>query len=101
MKFALGAALVIMFLSGCATQRFDVNRPIGPLGEPTLDTSQAFFIEGLGQDTMVDAAAVCGGAERIASVEVEETFLDGFLGFLSAGIYTPRTARVYGLIPAS
>ncbi len=97
MKHLIGAILLAGLLSSCATQRFNVNAPVGPAGEPTLDTSQAFFIEGLGQNTMVDAAEVCGSAENIASVEVEETFLDGLLGFLSAGIYTPRTARVYCL----
>ena len=98
MKPVLIAAVACILLSGCATQRFDINKPIGPAGEPTLDTSQAFFIEGLGQESLIDAAEICGGVERIARVETEETFLDGLLGFLSAGIYTPKTARVYCLL---
>ena len=31
----------------------------------------------------------------IIKVETEHTFLDGFLNFLSSGLYTPRVARVY------
>ena len=97
MKSVLGAVFLIAILSGCATQRFTVNAPVGPANAATSETSQAFFIEGLGQETVLDAAEVCGGAQNVASVEVEETFLDGLLGVLTGGIYTPRTARVYCL----
>lgn len=97
MKGILGAALLTVLLSSCATQRFTINAPVGPANAPTLETSQAFFVEGLGQDVVLNAAEVCGGAQNVASVEVQETFLDGLLGGLTFGIYTPRTARVYCL----
>ena len=98
MNKALWAALVIVLLAGCSTQRFDVNAPIGPDGQPTLENSQPFFVGGIGQEQEVNAAEVCGGADLVASVETEQTFLDGLLGFLSGNIYTPRTARVYCLL---
>lgn len=97
MKHLFGAVLVTVLLSGCATQRFDINSPVSPAGQATLDTSQAFFVGGIGQNTIVDAAEVCGGADKVAGVETELTFLDGLLSGLTGGIYSPRTARVYCL----
>ena len=91
-----GAILLAVLLGGCATQRFDVNGPVGPNAQPSLETSQPFFISGIGQTATVDAAQVCGGANKVARIETETTFLDGLLSAL-VGIYTPRTARVYCL----
>jgi len=95
MKTLLSAVLVIMVLSGCATQSFDVNPPVGPSDQATLDTSQTFFVGGIGQSATVDAAEVCGGAENVARIETEMSFLDGLFAGLTGSIYSPRTARVY------
>lgn len=97
MKHLLGVFLVTVVLSGCATQSFDVNPPVGPLSQPTLEEDQAFFVEGIGQESVINAAEVCGGAANVARVEVEQDALDSVLAFLTGGIYTPRTARVYCL----
>lgn len=80
-------------LAGCATQTFTVN----PKGNRSLrsEDSQTFFINGIGQEQMANAAKVCGGASRINRVQVQQTFLDGFLGSITFGLYTPRTARVF------
>ena len=97
MKAILGAVLLIAVLSGCATQRFEVNGAVAPTTQADLEESQPFFLYGIGQDSTVDAAEVCGGAANIASVEVEQNALDSVLAFLTGSIYTPRTARVYCL----
>ena len=94
MKHLIGAILLAGLLSSCATQSFDINPAVGPVGEPALETSQPFFIGGIGQTATLDAARICGGADKIARVETETTFLDGLLSAI-AGIYSPRTARVY------
>ncbi|OEE65421.1 lipoprotein bor [Enterovibrio norvegicus] len=88
------AVLVVgaLMLSGCAQQTFVVNDKQGNLEEETM---QSFFVAGIGQKKTIDAASVCSGAENVAKVEVQQTFLDGFLGFVTFGIYTPRDARVY------
>ncbi len=97
MKSVLGAAFLIAIFSGCATQRFEVNGAVAPTTQADLEESQPFFLYGVGQDSTVDAAEVCGGAANIASVEVEQNALDSVLAFLTGNIYTPRTARVYCL----
>lgn len=94
-KLMLVAALVIM--GGCATQTFTVNDDGSTSGTPTRQSMQPFFVGGIGQTQEMDAEEICGGAENIAKVEVQLRFLDGFLGFITSGIYTPRTARVYCL----
>ena len=51
------------------------------------------FLE-LGRKT-VDAAKICGGAENVVKTETQQTFVNGLLGFITLGIYTPLEARVY------
>lgn len=85
------ASIATAILSGCATQRFEMNPGAGT---NRLDDAQTFFISGLGQTQTVDAAKICGGAAKVRSVETETTFLNGLLGSLTFGIYTPRQARV-------
>jgi hypothetical protein len=87
--------MAALMLNGCATQSFQINSAIAP-AQPTYEDRQAFFIGGLGQTQTLNVKETCGGdTGKIARVEAEQTFLDGFLGFLSWGIYTPRMARVY------
>jgi hypothetical protein len=86
-------ALLALLLSGCASQTFTINGSTN--AEPTTQTSQHFFIHGLGQERTTDAATLCGGAENIVKVEVQQTFVNGLLGVITWGIYTPRDAMVY------
>ena len=48
-----------------------------------------------GQKKTVDAAKICGGAENVVKTETQQTFVNGLLGFITLGIYTPLEARVY------
>ena len=47
-----------------------------------------FFVSGIGQKKTVDAAKICGGAEMLKT-ETQQTFVNGLLGFITLGIYTP------------
>jgi hypothetical protein len=58
-------------------------------------TQEAFFISGLGQEQVTDAAKVCGGAENVIKVEAQHNFVNGLLGWITFGIYTPRDEKVY------
>ena len=41
----------------------------------------------------VDAAKIyCGGAENVVKTETQQTFVNGLLGFITLGIYTPLEA---------
>ena len=93
MKKLMIAVVASVILSGCAQQTFTINKDISE--KPQQTTTHHFFVSGIGQTKTVDAAAVCGGADKVVRTEVQQTFADGFLGFITLGIYTPRDARVY------
>ena len=84
-----------LLLSGCATQKFTLHQ--NSTNTANVDDMQAFFLNGIGQIQRINAASICGGANKVAHVEVQQTFIDGFLGMLTWGIYTPRSARVFCL----
>ena len=41
----------------------------------------------------VDATKICGGAENVVKNETQQTFVNGLLGFITLGIYTPLEAH--------
>ena len=92
-KEILSLVFAILLMSGCAAQTFNINGSTGEV--PTDQKSQTFFISGLGQEKVTDAAKICGGADKVVKVEAQHTFINGLLGFVSFGIYTPRDAKVY------
>ena len=50
------------------------------------------FLE-LGEKKTVDAAKICGGAENVVKTKAQQTFVNGLLGFITLGIYTPLEAQ--------
>lgn len=88
-----GIVVLSLVLTSCATQSYVVNG--GGDTVPTQETMQPFFVSGLGQTQEIDAAAICGRADKVARVESHMNFLNGLLGGLTFGIYTPRQAKVY------
>ena len=42
-------------------------------------------------------AKICGGAENVVKTETQQTFVNGLLGFITLGIYTPLEAHYYVL----
>ncbi|MBN3561771.1 Bor family protein [Aliamphritea spongicola] len=93
MNKILLALTAAAFISGCSTQTFNINGTTQ--APPQTEDSQVFFINGIGQEKSTNAAEICGGADKVIKVETQETFVNGFLGFITLGIYTPRDARVY------
>lgn len=89
----LSILIALIVLSGCATQSFMVNNERG-VESYTVEKRQNFFVAGIGQEEELDATEICGGSDNIMKVSSRLTFVDGFLGFLTQGIYTPRTATV-------
>ena len=65
------------------------------VGSGNKETITIIFAERLelGEKT-VDAAKICGGAENIVKTETQQTFVNGLLGFITLGIYTPLEARI-------
>ncbi|MBN1087391.1 lipoprotein bor [Erwinia aphidicola] len=93
MKKILVVAVLSLTVTGCAQQSFKLNN--GVTVNPQETKTAHFFVSGIGQSDAIDAAKVCGGADKVVKTEVQQTFVNGLLGFVTLGIYTPREARVY------
>lgn len=78
-------------LGACSKQTFDLG---GGGSRVAQDATSTFFVNGIGQQHTINAAQICGGKGNVASVEVEQTFVNGLLGAVTGGIYTPRQYRV-------
>ncbi len=92
-KSVVAIAVAGVLLVGCANQSFNVAGAGN--AAPRVEDSQTFWVSGIGQQKSVDAAKVCGGADKVAAVNVEQSGQDVLLGIVTLGIYTPRTARVF------
>ena len=93
MKKMLLATALALLITGCAQQTFTVqNKPAAVAPKETI--THHFFVSGIGQKKTVDAAKICGGAENVVKT-ANQTFVNGLLGFITLGIYTPLEARVY------
>ena len=95
MKKMLLATALALLITGCAQIMLTVpNKPAAVAPKETI--THHFFVSGIGQKKTVDAAKICGGAEKMLSkTETQQTFVNGLLGFITLGIYTPLEARVY------
>ena len=93
MKKLFFASMLTILASGCATQTFDMNGR--GVSVPDRQKMQVFYISGIAQKQSINAARVCGGVRKVAKVETQLSFVDGLLGAVTLGIFTPRTAKVY------
>ena len=90
----IGLVVASIALTGCARTKFHLQEDSGDAVE-TYNRGQPYFIHGIGQRKNIDAAAICGGADNVVRTETQWTFLNIVVGIITAGIYTPRQARVY------
>ncbi|WP_130802425.1 Bor family protein [Acinetobacter ihumii] len=93
MKKLIFVSLISLLSSGCATQTYLLSNEGN--SAPSYNKMQAFFVSGIGQEKEIDAAKICGGADKVSKVQTKITFLNGLLGQISYGVYTPRQILVY------
>ena len=88
------ATALALLITGCAQQTFTVqNKPAAVAPKETI--THHFFVSGIGQKKINDAAKICGGAENVKT-ETQQTFFKCDCSvFITLGIYTPLEARVY------
>lgn len=85
LKKAAISALAVMMLAGCYKVTYVSDKPMGE----TQTGSQSFFIFGLAGQANINVPQMCpNGAARLI---VQQTFVDGLLGAITFGIYTPRS----------
>ena len=83
--------LMTISLSSCYVMSFDVGK--GAKVGVTQSKKNHYLIQGLIPLSTVDVKEMSAGASDY-SVTIEHSFLDGFLQFLTAGIYTPNSVTV-------
>ena len=86
------ATALALLITGCAQQTFTVQNK--PAKIPRNHHPSFLRFWNWAEET-VDAAKICGGAENVVKTETQQTFVNGLLGFITLGIYTPLEARVY------
>ena len=91
-KMLLATALASAYYRMCSTDVYCSNKPAAVAPKETI--THHFFVLAWAEET-VDAAKICGGAENVVKTETQQTFVNGLLGFITLGIYTPLEARVY------
>jgi hypothetical protein len=90
------ATSVSIALAGCANATFnftDTERAAD--AQPMTEHRQANFFSGFGQQQTINAAKVCGGIDKVVSVDVDQSFLDAVIATVTLGIYTPLSGRVF------
>ena len=92
MKKMLLATALFSYYRMCSTDVYCLKQTGS---SSTKSHHHHFFVSGIGQKKTVDAAKICGGAENVVKTETQQTFVNGLLGFITLGIYTPLEARVY------
>ena len=75
----------------CSTDVYYFPKQTGSSSIETI--THHFFVSQIGRKA-VDAAKICGGAEDVhPKTETQQTFVNGLLGFITLGIYTPLEAQ--------
>ena len=95
-QYFLYFALASMMLVGCANATFNfTDKSPTESDKAKVDQHQPNFLSGFGALHTIDVVKVCGSIDKVASVEVDQSFLDSVLALVTWGIYTPLSARVY------
>jgi len=104
--FVVTLVVILLGSMGCFRTRYVQLAPREP-GEPAASYLpekknsgwQSFFIWGWVPGTRkIDAAGMCGGAERLESIRTRRTFLEGLVAAFAGyyiNIYSPYDGAVY------
>ena len=101
MKKMLLATALALLITGCAQQTFTVqNKPAAVAPKETI--THHFFVSGIERRKLSGShnQNLWRREENVVKTETQQTFVNGLLGFITLGIYTPLEARVYCTIIA-
>ena len=94
MKKCYSLLRMALLITGCAQQTFTVqNKPaaVAPRKPSPIISS---FLE-LGRRKLSMQPKFVAAQKMLLKTETQQTFVNGLLGFITLGIYTPLEARVY------
>lgn len=85
---------LVLLATGCYSV---TSRPDGAFklaATPTFEQRQDFYLWGLVGESHIDTKQVCATSQTV-QMQSQQTFVDGFLGLITLGIYSPQTAKVW------
>ena len=94
MKTILLGLALSFGISGCTTVTIRDQGTAKIKSEPNYSSTKHFFFWGLAGKAEVNVSEICNGKPP-AQIRTERSFVDGFLGLITLGIYTPRSAYVW------
>ena len=88
-KMLLATALFL--ITGCAQQTFTVqNKPAAVAPKETI--THHFFVSGIGRRKLSMQPKFVAAQKMLLKQKPQQTFVNGLLGFIALGIYTPLEA---------
>lgn len=98
MKRVFLAVVLLLFTTSCATQQFRMSEKRART-VPHHETSQPFFIYGIGQTREINTSDICGGDHKVSEVQNTLAPLDIVINMVQSvliivPIYSPRSISV-------
>ena len=88
------ATALALLITGCAQQTFTVQNKTGS-SSTKGNHHHHFFVSELAEEKLSMQLKFGGEQKMLLKTETQQTFVNGLLGFITLGIYTPLEARVY------
>ncbi|MGC2165014.1 MAG: Bor family protein [Gallionella sp.] len=86
--------LLILLLVGCSTVTIQPQQSGKLVTQPTYEESKNFFFWGLAGEFRFDVTKICSG-KKVTQMQTQQTFVNGLLGLVTLGIYSPHTVKVW------
>ena len=89
------ATALALLITGCAFNRRLLFKTNLAAVAPKETITHHFFVSELGRRKLSMQPKFVAAQKMLLKTETQQTFVNGLLGFITLGIYTPLEARVY------
>lgn len=92
------SVLLLLCTTSCATQEFRMSEKVSR-STPQYESSQPFFVYGIGQTQEVDVSTICGNGRKVSEIKDTLAPLDVLIDAVQSvlvviQIYSPRSTSV-------
>jgi hypothetical protein len=88
------ALFAAFLLAGCASVTVRPNGGAKTSAKPDYQQSKNYFFWGLAGEHTIDVTTICEG-KTVEQIQSQYTFVNGLLGGITLGIYSPKSAKVW------
>lgn len=86
--------MAVVLLSACSSVTIQPEARAKISSEPSYHQSRHFFFWGLVGEERVNVKQVCG-RDKVVQMQSQQTLADGALAFVTLGIYSPHSIKVW------